>query len=83
MNATCTSGAAAVRRLSDEQLRDISGELRYCDRDWMARQRQRLIQPVYKDDAANAVAVVRQQIQHEIESRQPPRYRPTPPAWER
>ena len=73
---------SAVQRISVSQLEDIGGELRYLGRDWMARHHHQLIRPVYEDDAVNAVAIVRRQIQREIESRQPARYRP-PPPWQR
>ena len=43
---------------------------------------KRLIRPVYPEDAADAVAIVRRQFQQEIDSRTPRPYRP-PPAWER
>lgn len=72
----------ALEGIDTPQLEDINNELHYLRPDFMGHGRQRLIRPVYPEDAADAVAIVRRQFQQEIDSRTPRPYRP-PPAWER
>ena len=73
----------ALEGIDTPQLEDINNELHYLRPDFMGHgQQKRLIRPVYPEDAADAVAIVRRQFRQEIDSRTPRPYRP-PPAWER
>lgn len=74
----------AMGAIDNSDLRQLHAELKSLPRGWSGRAHQRrLIQPVYRAEAADPARFAAALVWREILSRTPPRPHRPPPAWER
>ena len=74
----------AMRAIDRSDLRQLHTELKNLSQGWGGRAKQRrIIQPVYREEAADPARFAAAVVWREILSRTPPRPHRPPPAWER